>query len=595
MRDTKRTALKRSAPKKTRLGIRTKIGGIVVMATLLMTGIVIYSLYTSVKSGLSKELEKRGVALASAFATSAANPVLTNSTDILKKMVTDMEKEEAVAYSLVANDEGKILAHSFGTEPPATLLNQIKGMNKKELSSQEILLSGQEIIHISYPILNGLVGNAHLGLSTGKIRAEVNALIFKVVGILAVAFILISILGIIIADRTIVNPIKNITAVAEAVGRGDLTKEIQVKTHDEIGVLGKTLNETINRLRNLVQTEEDQRKNQENIINFLNLLSSASEGDLTQKAEVTPDIFGSVGDAFNLMVEGLTELIEKVRISAQDANMESSKILSVLKEMEEDSEMQTVEVRHAREAVEDAAQSATDITEKTRQAQKISEMVVKAIYKGNRLVLESIDGVQLIRATVQVINKRMKYLSERLIEIGTISQLITEVANRTNLLAINASIEAARAGEQGKGFVVIAEEIRSLAERATKSTKQIGEIISAIQVESAGITKHLEEETKYVEMETKLATDTGAAFKEIDASIKDTVTVISEIDTSANTQKELTSRVILSTEEVQRITREMLNLLKDVSNISASLSATSNALISSVERFKLPKTEKVTV
>ena len=535
------------------------------------------------------------MALASAFATSAANPVLTNSTDILKKMVTDMEKEEAVAYSLVANDEGKILAHSFGTEPPATLLNQIKGMNKKELSSQEILLSGQEIIHISYPILNGLVGNAHLGISTGKIRAEVNSLIFKVVGILAVAFILISILGIIIADRTIVNPIKNITAVAEAVGRGDLTKEIQVKTHDEIGVLGKTLNETINRLRNLVQTEEDQRKNQENIINFLNLLSSASEGDLTQKAEVTPDIFGSVGDAFNLMVEGLTELIEKVRISAQDANMESSKILSVLKEMEEDSEMQTVEVRHAREAVEDAAQSATDITEKTRQAQKISEMVVKAIYKGNRLVLESIDGVQLIRATVQVINKRMKYLSERLIEIGTISQLITEVANRTNLLAINASIEAARAGEQGKGFVVIAEEIRSLAERATKSTKQIGEIISAIQVESAGITKHLEEETKYVEMETKLATDTGAAFKEIDASIKDTVTVISEIDTSANTQKELTSRVILSTEEVQRITREMLNLLKDVSNISASLSATSNALISSVERFKLPKTEKVTV
>jgi len=595
MRDTKRTALKRSAPKKTRLGIRTKIGGIVVMATLLLTGIVIYSLYTSVKSGLSKELEKRGVALASAFATSAANPVLTNSTDILKKMVTDMEKEEAVAYSLVANDEGKILAHSFGTEPPATLLNQIKGTNKKELSSQEILLSGQEIIHISYPILNGLVGNAHLGISTGKIRAEVNALIFKVVGILAVAFILISILGIIIADRTIVNPIKNITAVAEAVGRGDLTKEIQVKTHDEIGVLGKTLNETINRLRNLVQTEEDQRKNQENIISFLNLLSSASEGDLTRKAEVTPDIFGSVRDAFNLMVEGLTELIEKVRSSSQDANMESSKILSVLKETGEDSEMQTVEVRHAREAVEVAAQSATDITEKTRQAQRISETVVKAIDKGNRLVLESIDGVQLIRATVQVINKRMKYLSERLIEIGTISQLITEIANRTNLLAINASIEAARAGEQGKGFVVIAEEIRSLAERATKSTKQIGEIISAIQVESAGVTKHLEEETKYVEMETKLATDTGAAFKEIDASIKDTVTVISEIDTSANTQKELAARVIISTEEVQRITREMLNLLKDVSNVSASLSATSNALISSVERFKLPEAEKVKV
>ncbi|MBI1811146.1 MAG: HAMP domain-containing protein [Nitrospirae bacterium] len=414
--------------------------------------------------------------------------------------------------------------------------------------------------------------------------------------IIATAALLISgVIFYLFIFRQIARPIRDLTKVAKAMGEGDLSRKIRWTRGDELGELAKTLNDAIDRLKGFVQSEEERTMSQENIINFLNLLSSASEGDLTQKAEVTPDIFGSIGDAFNLMVEGLTDLIEKVRSSAQDANMKSSKILSVLKEMEENSEIQTVEVRHARGAVEDAAQSATDITEKTRQARKISEMVVKAIYKGNRLVLESMDGVQLIRVTVKAINKRMKYLSERLMEIGTISQLITEVANRTNLLAINASIEAARAGEQGKGFVVIAEEIRSLAERATKSTKQIGEILSAIQLESAGVTKHLEEETKYVEMETKLATDTGAAFKEIDASIKDTVTVISEIDTSANTQKELTSRVILSTEEVQRITREMLNLVKDVSNISASLSATSNVLISSVERFKLPETEKVKV
>lgn len=593
MRETRKRTSERTMAKKTRLSIMTKIGGIVVMATVLLTGIVIYSLYTSVKSDLSKELEKRGVALAGAFARSAANPVLTNSADVLKNLINDLRKEEAVAYSLVTNDEGKVLAHSFDSEPPLAVLELIKGINKKELSTKELLLSGQEIVHISYPILNGLVGNAHLGISKGKIKSAVNSLTLQMLGILAIALAFISILGIVVANKLIVSPIRDIIAVAEAVGHGDLTREVRINTHDEIGELGKTLNDTIHRLRSLIQTEDEQKKTQDNIINFLTLLSSASEGDLTQRAEVTPDIFGSIGDAFNLMVEGLTELIDKVRMSATDVSMESNRILDVLKAMEEVSHVQAAEVKRAREAVEDAARSATDISRKTEEAQRITELVVEAIDKGNRLVLESIDGMQLIRVTIQAINKRMKYLSERLMEIGTISQLITEIANRTNLLAINASIEAARAGEQGKGFVVIADEIRGLAERAAKSTKQIGEIISAIQGESAGVTKHLEEETSYVEMETKLATDTGTAFKEIDTSIKDMVSVVSDINASTNVQKEFTSRVVLSMEEVQRVTMELLNLVRDISNISASLSNTSNALISSVKRFRLPESEKV--
>lgn len=596
MKDAKRPDPKKPAPKKVRWGIRTKIGAVVTLVVLLLAGVVLYNIYANVRANLSKELEKRGVALAAAFATSAANPILTNSTSVLKNDITDLQKkEESFAYSLVADEEGKILAHSFESEVPASVQNLIKGTDKKNSTSQRTSLSNEEIIHISYPVLNGLVGNVHLGLSTAKLRNEVNILIQRMILILGISFIIVSVVGIVVANRIIVRPLKDITAVAEAVGHGDLTRKIVVKTHDEIGELGKTFNETIDRLQRLVQTEEDQKKTQGNIIEFLNLLSSASEGDLTQKAIVTPDIFGSIGDAFNLMVEGLSELIERARGSAEDVNMESKRILVILKEMEGGYEIEMVEVKHARDAVDLAAWSATDITEKTKEAQRISEIVVEAVNKGNKLVLDSIEGVQLIRVTIQAINKRMKYLSERLMEIGTISQLINEIANRTNLLAINASIEAARAGEQGRGFVVIADEIRNLSERATKSTKQIGEIINAIQVESAGVTKHLEEETNYVEMETKLATNTGNAFKEIDFSIKDAVALISEIGAFANNQKELTTKVVLSMEAVQKITKEMLNMVKEVSNISTTLTGTSNVLISSVERFKLPEAERMTV
>jgi twitching motility protein PilJ len=194
--------------------------------------------------------------------------------------------------------------------------------------------------------------------------------------------------------------------------------------------------------------------------------------------------------------------------------------------------------------------------------------------------------MQLIRVTVQAINKRMKHLAERLMEIGTISQLISEIANRTNLLALNASIEAARAGEQGKGFVVIAEEIRGLSERSAKSTKQIGEIISTIQAEAAGVTKHLEEETHHVEMETNMATDTGTIFEEISGTIQRISAIVSEISDAAEGQRTLTSKVVTSMEAVQRVSLQVIQIVRELTDISSSLSDTSSALITSTKRFK---------
>jgi twitching motility protein PilJ len=285
------------------------------------------------------------------------------------------------------------------------------------------------------------------------------------------------------------------------------------------------------------------------------------------------------------MIEGLSDLIAEVKKSAEEANSRSMAIVNIIQKIGSGAEMQMAEVKNASEAVNESVESALSISEKIVATQNILQEALSSVEKGGKIVADSINGMQLIRVTVQAINKKMKLLSEKLMEIGTISQLITEISNRTNLLALNASIEAARAGEQGKGFVVIADEIRGLAERSAKSTKQIGEIISTIQAEAAGVTKHLEEETNYVEMETNMASDTGAIFESIDNTIKNIGTITSEVNEAAEGQKNITARVVASMEKVQNVSQEVLKIVRDLTDISKSLSETSTALITTTGRF----------
>jgi methyl-accepting chemotaxis protein len=403
---------------------------------------------------------------------------------------------------------------------------------------------------------------------------------------LALGLTLVAVLNLLWFRNSVVKPLKSIETVIGNVKRGNYNDRIRITSKDEFSDIADTFNDTMDRLASLIQTDDERKGMQGDIIRFLNILSAASEGDLSQKAEVTPDVFGSLADAFNLMAEGLAELIREVHRSASEANSRSSALVQIIGKLEDGAVLQKTEVKTASDAVHFSAESATRIAEKTKMAQHISEDAFVAINKGGKIVADSINGMQLIRVTVQAINQRMKLLSEKLMEIGIISQLISEIANRTNLLALNASIEAARAGDQGKGFVIIADEIRGLAERSAKSTKQISDIISAIQSEASSVTKHLEEETNYVEMETNMASDTGTIFRQIETLIKNIGAVTAEIDAATTEQRGITDKVSFSMEEVQRISQEVLSIVHDLTEISKSLSDTSAFLITSTARFK---------
>lgn len=412
---------------------------------------------------------------------------------------------------------------------------------------------------------------------------------FTVIG--AVVLIFITVVGIIVMwNRRLLNSVALLHQTVERVDEGDFS-ELEIKPKDEIGVTALSINDAVAQYKEAILADADRETTQEHLIGFLDVVSEAAEGDLTLKAPVTADAFGSVADAYNLMVESLADLLKETRKNADDVGTQSKNLMKIFQDLETGAEAQSAQIEKVTEAVQRSETAAQEITEKAILAQEVSTQVDRVTAKGQELVNDNIEGMQLIRVTVQVINKKMKTLSERLLEIGTISQLISEIATRTTILAMNASIEASRAGEQGRGFLVISDEIKRLADKSAEATKQINGVIKSIQTEAGEVTASLEEETKTVESQTRLAQDTGDAFVSIKEAIDKSRNVVTEISDLSAAQLEMTKNVDEAMNRVVEISQIAQRHVKESSKITIGLTSQSSELLVSVGTFRLPEDE----
>jgi len=377
--------------------------------------------------------------------------------------------------------------------------------------------------------------------------------------------------------------------VSEALGRGDLTKKANVKSSDELGQLGLTLNTTIDRLQGLVQTESDRDKMQHQVMDLLSIVSGAAEGDLTVKAEVTADALGSVADAFNLMINGLQALVSQASDVASEIQHSTSDILKASDRMRRGAEQQTAEIQGASGAVNEMSRTIQRMAENAEAATQASLRATQAAVKGGTSVAETIKGMQRIRAAVQTTGKKIKGLGERSLEIGAIIEVINEIATQTNLLALNAAIEAARAGEQGRGFAVVADEVRKLAERAARATKDITSLIKGIQVETSEAVTVMEEGTREVEEGTKLADQAGAALREIEQIVKQTSGLVTDITNSAVNQVKVSEGIVTSMGSISKLTQETTVGVRDTVETISKLAELSTRLTVAIGRFKLGK------
>jgi twitching motility protein PilJ len=360
---------------------------------------------------------------------------------------------------------------------------------------------------------------------------------------------------------------------------------------NEIGNLGESVQEMVEQLKGMVQTEADINRMQGQIMNMLSTVSAAADGNLTVEAEVTADALGSLADAFNMMVASLASLVAQVRGSATDMSAATNEIMVSSAQMIKNAEEQQNHITNITSAVDEIAVSMQQVANNAGAATRASQKATEAAQKGEDSVEETIRGMHRIRNTVQVTSKKIKSLGDRSIEIGEIITTIDDIARQTTILALNAAIEAARAGEHGRGFGVVAEEVRKLAERSSKATQDIADLIKGIQAETNEAVRTMEEGTREVEEGTRLADVAGSSLKEIDKSVGQVANLIQEISLAAKQQARGTDGVVRSMETISDITNLHADGVRKTTETITRLATLSDRLTEAIGNFKLADTD----
>jgi twitching motility protein PilJ len=386
----------------------------------------------------------------------------------------------------------------------------------------------------------------------------------------------------------------------QAVAQGHFDIQATVRTEDEFGKLSAGFNQMARVILTTTAEAQHKAKEQEQakedlqrqVIRLLDDVEGAARGDLTVKAEVTADVLGAVADSFNLTIQNLRDIVKQVKNAAKMVNKGSMDSDAFARSLSGDALRQAEELAVTLNSVQVMTDSIQRVAESAAEAEKVARSASATALKGGEAVGRTVEGILQIRETVSETTRKVKRLAEASQEISKIVALIAQIASRTNLLALNASIEAARAGEAGRGFAIVADEVRQLADKTAKALKDIEQIVFQIQQETGSVMQAMEEGTQQVIQGTKLA-------QQAKGSLEDIIQVSNRIDalvrsiTADTVEQTVTSRAVAQVmQSVELTAQETSQESQRVSVALSNLVTVARDLLNSVERFRIESTDK---
>ncbi|HEY2622590.1 MAG TPA: methyl-accepting chemotaxis protein [Dyella sp.] len=340
--------------------------------------------------------------------------------------------------------------------------------------------------------------------------------------------------------------------------------------------------------RRFQDSAELNQRNQEAIMRLLDEMGSLAEGDLTVKTTVTEDITGAIADSVNYAIDELRTLVTTINETSEQVSSSAQETQTTARHLAESAQHQAQRISTATTAINQIASLMDTVSKDSAESADVAERSVKIASRGAEVVRETISGMDSIRDQIQETSKRIKRLGESSQEIGSIVELINDIAEQTNILALNAAIQAASAGEAGRGFAVVADEVQRLAERSASATKRIETLVQTIQSDTNEAVNSMEQTTAEVVAGARLAEDAGSALGDIERVSHDLSALIQNISTAARQQSTAASDISVSMNAIQEITSQTSQGASQTADSIGYLAQLASDLRRSVAHFKLP-------
>jgi len=331
------------------------------------------------------------------------------------------------------------------------------------------------------------------------------------------------------------------------------------------------------------------QRNQQAILRLLDELSNLADGDLTVQATVTEDITGAIADSINYAIGALRELVSTVKGTSLLVDAAAKQTESASHDLLRANETQVKQAAAASDSIARVVMSIEEVAGNAERCADVARHAVDVAHKGGEAVRRTIDGMNTIREQIQDTSKRIKRLGESSQEIGDIVELIEEIAEQTNILALNASIEASRAGEASRGFAVVADEVQKLAERSSTAARQIDVIVSTIQSDTNEAVVSMERSTTDVVGGALLAENAGAALVEIEQVSHQIASLVQNISTTTKAQTKVAGNINENMRVLRQVSSKTTESSASTSNAIGKLSELASELRETISGFTLPE------
>ena len=478
--------------------------------------------------------------------------------------------EKFSALSNISHEEKEIKEIESTQEAAQSYLGAMNNLLENWLAVQEL---SKEQDLAAAKVLQSAQNTAKFGIEhTQKVADNAVSLLTSSSTIMIIGLICAFLIGVILAffiARAISKPINKVV---------DLTENMNKEFDDMVQVVELIANNDLTQQFNETEIEHIGIDSKDEI----GILVNAIEGTLEAKATMT--------SALNKMTKNLSQTIGQIGNTASEVVSAATEVASSSEQMSRGAKDQTDQVTQISTAVEEMTVTIVESSKNAGEANSAAEQAGQTAGDGAQIVSETIQGMQAIATVVQESGESIGKLAESANQIGAIVEVIDDIADQTNLLALNAAIEAARAGEQGRGFAVVADEVRKLAERTGKATGEITEMIKGIQSETNEAVQSMEKGIKEVDNGRELADKAGNSLNEVVTMSGQVVDMIQQIATASEEQSSAAEQISQNMENIASIARESATGAEQSAAAAEQLNRNAEGMQQIVKQFKIKET-----